>query len=208
MKRALATISAIVIGGFSPTTVMAQVATASPGPFGLAMGMSVAQVREFAGFKAMETPGMYSIDRPPRAHSDFESYELVLAPKAGLCMVTAVGTDISSDSYGVEVRDAFVSVETALTKKYGAAEKRYDFLKAGSVLKDANDWMMGLQQEERVFQTLWIDTTPAKFPDKIQGINLQALALSRTKGYLRLRYEFANAGPCLEEVKALKKSSL
>jgi hypothetical protein len=151
---------------------------------------------------------VYKAERVPLPHSDFESYILHVTPRQGLCKINAVGEDVDTSVYGVELRRAFDEIVAALNAKYGEGD-RLDKLAPQSIWNEANEWMMALKKKERILMAIWPkDSGGAALPDNVKTIGLEALALSTDKGYLRLVYEFANLEKCIAEVNAVNNAGL
>jgi hypothetical protein len=75
-----------------------------------------------------------------------------------------------------------------------------DFLRAGSIWKEPEDWMMGLLKDERTLVAVW----EKALPNRIHDVVLKAGALSREKGFHKLTYEFDGWN---EYVDALRKKA-
>ena len=166
------------------------------GPFGLEAGVSLEGLTRQLKLKK-EREYIYSTADVPRPHSDFERYTLVVTPSHGLCKISAWSKEIRSNSFGTAIQSKFDELESALSEKYGKVN-RNDFLKSGSIWKEANYWMMALYKEERYLASYWSPAADAQpFPDNIKAIELEAIALSTTIGVVALRYEFKDASECL-----------
>jgi hypothetical protein len=172
---------------------------ARTGPFGLQMGMTEAELRTAVpGIEPGKEPAMLVARSVPKAHSAFDSYLFTLTKSTGLCKVTGVGVDIEMNSFGSQINSAFKSIEEALVEKYGAVADRYDYLQSGSIWNEPEDWAMALYKEERRLASVWT-FSPARTEDGLQAILLKASALSPSKGYVSLFYEFSNFDQCLKE---------
>ena len=84
--------------------------------------------------------------------------------------------------------------------------KRHDFLRSGSIWDEPEDWAMGLYKEERVLQSFWT-FSPARSEDGVQAVYLTANALSSSKGYVSLFYEFSNFDQCSKELDKAKNAA-
>jgi len=103
-------------------------------------------------------PHLYQISTVPQEHSAFESYVVKIGPESGLCQIKAVGKDINTNTFGLEVKWAFDSMESKLKKSYGEAD-RQNFLLDGSFLDEPKDWMPGLIKKERILWFIRIKRT-------------------------------------------------
>ena len=172
------------------------------GPFGLRRGMTQEQVIQIVGKAAIkETKGdTLRLLSVPKSHPAFEFYSLIFSPKDGLLKIVAYGNDIKTNAFGEAVHGSFIEIRGAISQTYGQPEFNLDRVKAGSIWKEPEDWMMGLLKEERDLTTIW----NTALPNHIQDIVIEAVALSQEKGYLRVIYEFDGWN---EYVDALKKKA-
>ena len=174
---------------------------ASAAPFGIRVGMPYAEVIKLGD--PGKTPGTFALRKMPQPHPDFESLIVVASRKHGACKVVAIGNTLSTSAYGDDVRSTFRRLSEALSSKYGAPDLEFDFLRAGSIWNEPRDWMMGLQQEERTLANAWGDPENGKeVGNGISVILLQANALSASKGYINVTYDFASATECLKSIQA------
>jgi hypothetical protein len=104
----------------------------------------------------------------------------------GLLKVVASSNNIDTNDFGEALKDKFEQIQAGLSKAYGPG-KSYDFLQAGSIWNEPQDWMMGLLKHERTLATYW---ELSARQDHVTTIALEAVALSREKGYISLGYEF------------------
>ena len=171
-------------------------------PFGLTMGMSEKAVRALVRLDSVKGQrGVFTAARLPKSLSDFESYQLVISPKQGLCKMAAVGRDIRAGAYGTDLLLTFNNISDMVSERYGQGE-RIDHVLAGSMWDQPRDWMMGLRQKERTLSTMWDAEEGSRIPVTIKAIVLEASALSGETGFLRLSFEFTNFTSCLAELKA------
>lgn len=187
----------------SPDSIPANVASSHNGPFGLWMGMTVAELRRAGAAPDTANEGFYHMVRAPKPHPAFETYELVAFGKYGLCKIVAIGKNISTGGDGAALRSQFESLESALNQKYGE-NKKFDMLHAGSIWREPNEFMMGLKEQERTLEAFW-DKDGGLDPEKADGVSsvdLEAKALSGSTGYVDLSYEFVNAHECLTALRA------
>lgn len=180
----------------------ARLSAQDDGPFGLRMGMTKGEVQKAMGAMKEGQPGRFLAPTPPKKHPGFETYVLMISPSHGLCKIVAVGVNVPLNSFGDRLKDQFKDINTALTEKYGEP-KTFDYLKAGSVWKDADDWAMALVQEERTLASFW-DTPNA--PGGVVNVVLSAKALDSRTGYLSLAYESASTKECFAEVTKSERS--
>lgn len=154
-----------------------------------------------------DSVNLYTSDKLPKQNADFEMYGLLISPKAGLCQIRAVGKNIDTDSYGLALKSRFEDLSSSLSSLYGKAETT-DLLLAGSIWKEPQDWMMGLNKKERFLSATWKGTKETPLKNNIAAISIEARANSSAQGYVYLQYTFTNDDVCQAEIEGAKKSSL
>ncbi|HCM9649208.1 TPA: hypothetical protein N5N95_004622 [Enterobacter bugandensis] len=180
------------------------------GPFGLEAGLTQKNIEDMIGAKLKPLPdsvNLYTSDKLPKQNADFEMYGLLISPKAGLCQIRAVGKNIDTDSYGLALKARFEDLSSSLSSLYGKAETT-DLLLAGSIWKEPQDWMMGLNKKERFLSATWKGTKETPLKNNIGAISIEARANSSAQGYVYLQYTFTNDDVCQAEIEGAKKSSL
>ncbi|RQO54548.1 hypothetical protein DBV14_12940 [Variovorax sp. KBW07] len=177
---------------------------AQAGPFGLNAGDTVEAVGKFAQLEPTADRGVYSVARLPNGHDDIDDYRLVFSPVTGLCKVTAWTKPAQTNAYGDEIKSDFRSWQEALTSKYGAP-KKYDFLRSGSIWKEANDWTMALTKKERILAAFWEFKSPV---DQVEKMALEAVASNSRNYMLNIQYEFTNYEACKAATRAKKNANL
>jgi len=178
------------------------------GPFGLEMGTSSAALKKQLTFVNPDDKfGIYRTKSMPSGHPDMETYQLLAPPTTGLCKITALSKKWTTSIYGSELIERFDALEKALSAKYGQPADEFDFLRAGSMWKEDDEWMMGLLKKERILTTFWNSKKQA-LPDNIGSISLEAQAASTSQGWIILSYEFTNIDACMDSIDQSKNSSL
>ena len=156
-------------------------------PFGLHPGMTRQEIMALVGAGAVDATNskgdVLVLDTAPRPHPSFETYSLSISPSDGLLKVVAIGKDIQTNGYGIEIMAAFHQTAEALAATYGTPQTA-DWLKPGSIWDEQREWTMGLLKRERELFALWNKDT------RFSGIVLESVALSQEVGYLKLSYEF------------------
>ena len=131
----------------------------------------------------------------PTPNPEFDMYIARVSPRSGVCRVSGIGKTHEDDRYGAATRAAFERLQGSLERKYGSF-KNYDYLKAGSIWKDPQDFHMAILKKERSLTTFWDDEEGSNLPDGLDSIMLQANAV--TSGpYVTVAYEFSNIGDCV-----------
>ena len=156
----------------------------SSGPFGISMGLSMANVESLVGgtLRTVEdSANLFATTTPPRAHPNFETYVMEILPTAGVCGIRGVGVTTRSSRHGIEMRSAFTTVATAVADTYGEYEEVNQLL-PGSIWDEPEDWMMGLRQNERNLQAVWKQEYGSTLSNGVAEIILGARALSSSEG--------------------------
>lgn len=134
------------------------------GPFGIDMGMSLAQVKQVC-----KTPpkliqdNVYEIT-PPKTNDMFETYYIRIDPEYGVYWLKGIGKDIYTNGHGERVRYTFESLVESIRKTYGHELYLTDELKEESIWKDSQYFMHALELGDRTLEAVW-----SKF-DKNSGI--------------------------------------
>ena len=178
--------------------------SALAGPFGLNMGMTIKQIDPSAKEIA---PGKFTTTKVPKPHSAFEQYVVQVGKKNGLCWIKAIGKDISTSSYGIELKSAFESMNEKLTKAYGKGETT-DLLMPGSIWNEPNDFMMAMIKKERFLMAIWDKEKGSSLNDDLKQVGLIAIPGGRSKGYLSIEYSFSNDEACDKEIAAQEDDAL
>lgn len=161
------------------------------GPFGLDMGMTLAQIQQKTGkVPVLSQDDLYEIV-PPNANNLFESYMVRVHPKYGIYSIRAIGKDITTTGYGYEVKSTFNDLVASIGKSYGKY-KKFDYLQARSIWDEPNDFMMGLVRKERTLAAFWDKEEQSTLPNDISEISVAAYGLSSSKGYIVLIYNSPN----------------
>lgn len=177
------------------------------GPFGLEMGMSLNDLRRVANPTPGKQPNVWHLTKVPVPHDAFEFYSVNLAPGVGICSITAYGQTVKTSVYGDTIRREFSSLEDALTEKYGK-NRKFDFLRKGSIWKEPNDWMMGLLKGERNLTAFWGPENGSKMSDEVVSIQLKAEALNAESGFVTAVYVFSIAQKCADDYRRDLKRGL
>ena len=170
--------------------------------FGIQQGTSVDEldvVEDLGG-------GRYIIN-VPSPHSEFEAYVVWASDTQGVCLVRGVGKNHNNDRYGQSVRTAFDRLERALEDRYGGFRKG-DFLNAGALWDEADEWVMALHQSERVYQSVWQTPYGSDLPGSIVEIILNIDAVSGSSAWIGLQYRLANFDECQQELEARDSQGL
>lgn len=143
------------------------------GPFGLAMGDSLEDIKAAVGGAAVKRigPSVYVTSTAPKplriggTDEAFDQYILLISEKHGLCKMMAIGRPFETTLDGADLLQRFNALEAALGTQYGSAS-RLDAIKLKSVWTGANDWMMALLKKDRELTSTWSAGTSANRNDQ------------------------------------------
>ena len=137
----------------------------------------------------------------PKPHPEFEVYVVKHSPETGVCMVRGIGKDHGNDRFGISVRRAFEELRTALDRRY-APSGLNDFLRAGALWDESDEWVMSIRQNDRAYQAYWDAETRSKLPEDVAEILLSVAATSGNSAYVVLQYRFDNDDACERAIKS------
>ena len=174
------------------------------GPFGLERGM---MKNDFTCNLEEVAPHMYILSAVPKPHSAFEVYAAMITPNHGLSWIKAIGSDINTNPFGVEVRSNFDNMKSKLAGIYQNYEDM-DFLMHDSIWNEPRDWMQALENKERVLMSVWEAKHGSKMKDSLVSVALVATAKDTNTGYIVVEYEFNNHAAAKNELSAIEDEAL
>ena len=124
----------------------------------------------------------------PKPDLNFDSFLLIVGRDTGLVKLIASGKDIEGDPAGHQMKVAFTSMKTDLSKGYGDPSDNFDFLDVKATHRSPNQFMLSLTNNERSLAAYW---TKKDFGNQISSISLSGNGLGDDTGYLSVEYEFA-----------------
>ena len=160
--------------------------------------MNEEQLRQSTTKLAAIDANSFIADSVPNPHRAFESYTFHLTQTHGLCRIQGIGADVAMNAFGTQLKEQFQELAEALDEKYGT-HKSLEAVAPGSGWNNPEDWPMALVQQEALLAATW-DFTNIPRDDGIQGMTLEASAMSREKGYVILTYYFDNSDLCIREI--------
>lgn len=184
--------------------------TPAPGyaqQFGLNMGDSTTQVKARGVILKPVSRYVFSAGRLPSGNSQFDDYRLIIAPRSGLCKITAWISQIVDSPYGDSTKAKYDALYSALSTKYGNS-KSFNFLRAGSIWDESREWMMSLYQKERTMAAFWDASEGSRLPGNLKSISIQAYASSSASSMISVSYEFTNVKTCFSEKDAVEQQNL
>lgn len=170
------------------------------GTFGFDIGMTYEEVKEACGGSEPEhiADNRYIV-KPKKAHPLFEKYVVWISDSVGLYYIKGISRDISTTSYGTELKNKFTDLIVSLEKKYGKFIIT-DTIKPDYYLKDNQYWMSALRDGARTYKADW-NATKDNYKDYngIMSISVGAQAEYSTSGYIWIEYAFLNAPEAYQE---------
>jgi hypothetical protein len=162
--------------------------------------MSLEKVISLVGKRFLVNQGnnTYEFNTAPSPHKRFDTYQLKIIPGEGLLALRAGGVVIYTNVYGTALKAAYEEIQSDMKSTFGPGTAS-DFVNAGSLWTNPQDWMTGLLKKERILETFW---EPAQHLNGIAAIKLSAAALIRGAGMLEIRYDFQGWGAYLEAKKS------
>lgn len=175
---------------FLPLVVKAQ---SYDGPFGFDVGSDIS---EYANCSKLDQPGIYQCSSAKKPHPDIEFYVVKHFDEVGICWIKGIGNDINDNGYGTNTKAQVDKIKSQIEGVYGDSTKSFNFLSAGSIWDEGNDWMMGVVREERYYNFFWTEDDGYIKIKKIDSIYLTANALSSSKGYFSIEFAGENKDRC------------
>jgi hypothetical protein len=179
------------------------------GPFGFDQGMTVEQVRALVGREAVtgqETDSGFGtilhLKTVPRPVPQFTGYDLLFSPTAGLVKIIAITDPIATASDGTGLRAQFDNTEKLISRGYGDPANVFDFLHAGSIWSETQDFMLGLNKKERELSVYWESAPGKPLKDQVNALELEADGLDGNTGALMFICEFTGWHAYLDQKKA------
>lgn len=125
------------------------------GPFGIDMGMSLAEVKQVCKTAPKHIQdNVYEIT-PPKINDMFETYYIRIDPDYGVYWLKAIGKGLYTNTYGERVKSTFESLVESIRKTYGEELYRVDEVKEGSIWGDPERFMYALQRGDRELYAMW-----------------------------------------------------
>lgn len=129
--------------------------SAFAGPFGIDMGMSLAEVKQVCKMAPKHIQdNVYEIT-PPKTNDMFETYYVRIDPDYGVYWLKAIGKDIYTNGHGERLISTFEMLVASIRKTYGEESYRDDSLVDGSIWKEPKEFMYALLQGDRKLDAIW-----------------------------------------------------
>ena len=193
----------VIAASIAPNSALSQV-------MGLRMGESASSIKA-KGVKLTPFPDgryFYNATNLPQPAAVVPEVTLRIHPSLGLCTILADSITHDDNAYGTETRRTYEMIRAMLEPKYGAPTNSYDFVKSNSVWNSDQYFMYGLRAKDRTLVSFWITRDGARLPQGIQNMQLQAVALSPSRGYVQIKYEGNNHTQCVDSLAAAENRGL
>jgi hypothetical protein len=169
--------------------------------FGFERGMTPEQVTNLVGAAAItntmpdQLGGVqYTLSTAPSPHREFQQYVLVFSKESGLLRVVAIGKNLETSSDGLQLRDHYDSLCTAMKTTY-ELERQLDFSRPGSLLNKPRDFMMGLLENDRVLAAFFKDGQGGQ-------VIIEPAATDNSTGYITVSYEYQGWDEYFDRIRA------
>jgi hypothetical protein len=161
----------------------------SNGPFGLKMGMTLAQITEVCNnTKPKQIEGDRYYVYPAKKHPLFKYYIAYVDFSEGLYCLQAVSDDIKTNDYGNEVKSSFTEIKDRISKTYGAP-KIIDRISNDSLYREDKYWIYTLEKGARTYAAIW----DSKLKDDLDRVFIYVTAdIYPEVGWINLEYDFKN----------------
>jgi hypothetical protein len=169
------------------------------GPFGIAAGTPVSQLKVFSRSGDLLTISV------PQPDAEFEAYQVWAPPGVGVCKLIAIGKTEDSDGDGSDTRAEYAALKAMLARSFGKPES-YEYLHTGARWKDDRDWVMSLWQRERTQTSFWGTSGGPLNADDVGAIELETKASSANSSYNSVGFEFTNFSKCAAAQAAGRKA--
>lgn len=179
------------------------------GPFGLAMGIPVAELRDVYGFERDGEKLGYFEGQPPKPVSGMDRYFAVATKEQGVCKIGAkVIVEITND-FGDQIKAEADRVAELVQLKYGKYTEKVDYIQDDKHKGRSDFWTYDLKRQLNAYSYHWGGGKKGiALPNNIKSIEVVSVATSLSEGYILVSYEFNNFSDCLAEIKKQNSSNL
>jgi hypothetical protein len=137
-------------------------------PFGIEFGIATDQLKIL---QAMDQG--ISVIEPAKPHPLLEKYIIQATPLLGVVWIKGIGPNIENDIFGTATKTAVDRLADQVSQKYGRGKKT-DLLLDGSIWTEPQEWMHGLDSNQRLYNYVW-DRKIQNLPDDIENIFVGAV---------------------------------
>lgn len=167
------------------------------GPFGLAGGMSIAELKR-VGLKPIESDESVLVGTVPKPVRGLSSY-MVLASKAtGACRIQARAHVPIANGSGDQIKAKVDELAEMLTAKYGVHSTKVNYVGPDVYKRNPEFWMLGVKEESVFYAYEWKSgKVTQSLPSDLDAIEVSAGADRTDSGYATLQYTFKNFDACI-----------
>lgn len=177
------------------------------GAFGVKMGDALANYQVMKEVK----PYLYRIKNVPSLQDEFPVYFIRHHESTGVCLVSASGWPIETNSSGDQLKAEFDVLFQKVTERFGKGNLSF-FVTSGSTKLWKKHFMSKLQRQEAVLAGKWSYRKGSKMKGQVLEVLLYASGLGYGKGQLNIQYKFNNYNDCLQaqriDMKAKKEGQI
>ena len=161
----------------------------SSGPFGLKMGMTLAQITQVCNnIKPKHIEGDKYYVYPAKTHPLFKTYIAYVDSSEGLYCLQAVSDDIKTNNYGNELKQSFGEIKDRISKTYGNP-RMIDVVDSNSIWKGDSYWLTALEEGARIYAAIW----ERQLKDDLVRVYINTSAIMyKGIGWITLEYDFKN----------------
>ena len=167
-------------------------------PFGLKKGMTLEEIAEQCETEPeFIEDDIYSIT-PIKKHPLFTTYYVYVDKKIGLYEIQAITSEISTNRYGTELKEAFNDLKNRITKTYGLPKVINK--NKNRIFTEEDYWFYTLSEGARQYYGIWND--PDKLKDDLDSIVLECKSVCgiyEGTGAIYLTYTFNNISEIEDE---------
>lgn len=161
-------------------------AIAQDGPFGFVIGSDI------NGYECTGSTAGKHVCEPPKPHSDFSAFVVGATDADGICSVTGIGIDTSTNGYGTSLKTKADKIAAQISQIYGSPTERINRLVPGSIWNDPDDWTMAIAMDDRFYAHKWANVRVRG----VEEIYVGVFADSSRTGRVNVEFYGANYEKC------------
>lgn len=194
----------LTAAAFATFAVAAAVAQSVDGPFGFKAGDDIALYKNCA---PADADGSYLCTSAPKPHVEFPQVNVWHMKGVGICMVSAATEPKNTSVQGYEIMRATDAIADQVALAYGKP-KKFDFLHAGSIWSQPQEWTRAVNLKERTYVYTWDKLNK----NSVREISVKAHTLGAgnvfvTDGMVRVEFRMTNIDKCRDALKKERASS-
>lgn len=178
------------------------------GPFGLAAGISPADLKNLGFVESDAAPGVFT-GKPPKPLDGADSYFVMATPTTGVCRIRATVDVDTVNGSGDQLKAKADQLAETMGTKYGKHSSKVTYIGEDVYKRNPQYWMLGLKEESVMYAYDWsAGKTEKSLPDGLANIEVSANATSTSQGYIAIQYTYGNFSQCQGERKQQQATSL